>query len=127
TTSSKTTTNSNQEDTVRVETSLVVNDVLVLDIKGQPVNGLTAKDFEVTEDGTPQQVGMLSLGNNATVPRSIVLIIDYGCSQLPFLKASVAAAKTLIEKLKSSDHIAIVTDDVDLLIGFTNDKKKLKG
>jgi VWFA-related protein len=115
-----------QEDVVRVETSLVVSDVLVLDQRGQPVPGLTQNDFVVTEDGKPQQVGMFSRGDNVTVPRSIVLIIDYGCTQLPFLEASVEAAKNLVDKLGPRDSMAIVTDDVELLVNFTQDKRKLK-
>ena len=115
-----------EEDVVRVETSLVVSDVLVLDQRGQPVPGLTQKDFVVTEDGKPQEVGMFSLGDDAKVPRSMVLIIDYGCSQLPFLEASVEAAKDLVDKLGPGDSMAIVTDDVELLVNFTQDKRKLK-
>jgi VWFA-related protein len=117
---------SGQEDVIRVETSLVVSDVLVLDQRGQTVQGLTAKDFAVAEDGKPQKVSTFSLGDNATVPRSIVLIIDYSCSQLPFLEASIEAAKTLVAGLGPLDRMAIVTDDIELLVGFTNDKKKLK-
>src|SRR6266436_3542192 len=45
---------SGDRDVVRVETSLVVSDVLVLDQRGQPVHGLTQTDFVITEDGKPQ-------------------------------------------------------------------------
>ena len=114
------------DDVIRVETSLVVSDVLVLDQRGQTVQGLTAKDFVLTEDGKRQEVGTFSLGDNATVPRSIVLIIDYSCSQLPFLEASIEAAKTLVAGLGPLDRMAIVTDDIELLVGFTSDKGKLK-
>lgn len=118
--------NSNGEDVVRVETSLVVADVVVLDRQGRPVAGLTSNDFIVTEDGRPQPVGMFSLGDNATVPRSIVLIIDYSCSQLFFLKESIEAAKSMVDKLAPNDRMAIVTDDIELLANYTNNKKKLK-
>ena len=60
------------------------------------------------------------------VPRSIVLIIDYSGSQRPFIENSVAAAKTLVDRLKPNDHMAIVTDDVALLVDFTKEKRKLK-
>ena len=115
-----------REDVVKIETSLVASDVLVLDQRGQPVTGLMAKDFVITEDGQPQQVGMFSLGDNAAVQRSIVLIIDYSPSQFPYLQTSSAAARTLVDKLAPLDGMAIVTDDVELLVDFTNDKKKLK-
>ena len=118
--------NSTSDDVVRVETLLVQSDVLVLDSRGQPVQGLTADNFVVTEDGKPQQVGTFSLGDNLKVPRSIVLVVDYGCLQLPFVKASMTAAKSLVDKLSATDRMAIVTDDIELLIDFTNDKKKLK-
>lgn len=117
---------STSDDVVRVETLLVQSDVLVLDSRGQPVQGLTADNFVVTEDGKPQQVGTFSLGDNLKVPRSIVLVVDYGCLQLPFVRASMTAAKTLVDKLSATDRMAIVTDDIELLIDFTNDNKKLK-
>jgi VWFA-related protein len=114
-------------DVVRVETSLVVSDVLVLDRHGQPVQDLSQKDFVVSEDGKPQQVGMLSLGDDAKVQRSIVLIIDYSGSQFPFIHTSVEAAKTLVDKLSPRDTMAIVSDEIELLADFTSDKDKLKG
>jgi len=114
------------EDIVKVETSLVVSDVLVLDHRGQSVKGLTANDFVVTDEGKPQQVGMFSLGDNVTVPRSIVLIVDYSTSQFPFINTSIAAAKTLVDRIAPIDRMAIVTDDVKLLQDFTTDKTALK-
>jgi VWFA-related protein len=113
-------------DVVRVETSLVSSDVLVLDSKGNPVTGLTEKDFLISEDGQPQKVGMVTHGDDAKVARSIVLIIDYSSSQFPFIKTSIAAAKDLVDKLPPSDSMAIVTDDVELIQDFTSDKQKLK-
>jgi VWFA-related protein len=121
-----TTANADHDDVIRVETSLVVCDVLILDRHGQNVSGLTKDDFIVTEDATPQEVGVFSLGDSAQVGRAIVLLIDYSGSQLPFINTSIAAAKTLVDKLGPLDRMAIVTDDVELLLDFTTDKKKLK-
>lgn len=114
------------EDVVRVETNLVVADVLVLDKQGRAVKGLVREDFIVTEDGAPQQVGTFSLGGAANVPRSIVLVIDHSGSQFPYLKTSVEAAKTLVDKLGPRDRMAIVTDSVELLVDFTSDRALLK-
>jgi VWFA-related protein len=113
-------------DVVKVETSLVVGDVLVLDQRGNSVPGLTEKDFLITEEGKPEQVGMFSAGDNTNVPRSIVLVIDYSGSQFPFIGASVAAAKSLVDKLSPKDRMAIVTDRLDVLTDFTSDKQQLK-
>lgn len=115
-----------EDDVVRVETTLVVSDVLVLDKEWRPVLGLTREDFIVTEDGKPQEVGAFALGDDAKIGRSIVLIIDYSGSQLPFIETSVKAAKTLVDKLSPRDSMAIVTDDVELLVDFTRDKQLLK-
>ncbi len=114
------------EDVLRVETSLVLCDLLVLDARGNPVEGLTANDFEVSEDGTQQQIQVFARGDALDLPRSIVLIIDYSGSQFPYLHTSIDAAKTLIDKLSPRDQMAIVTDDVELLVEFTDDKTLLK-
>src|SRR6185369_1393616 len=63
---------------------------------------------------------------SAHLPRSIVLIFDRSDSQLAYIEASVEAAKKLVNKLAPTDEMAIVTDDIQLTIGFTKDKKKLK-
>jgi VWFA-related protein len=109
-----------------VETSLAVFEILAFDKKGRGVPGLGKSDFIVTEDGAPQEVASLSPGDGSTVPRSVILIIDYSVSQLPFIESSVAAAKALVDRLKPNDRMAIVTDDVALLAPFTRDKLKLK-
>lgn len=114
------------EDVVRIETTLVVADVLILDKQGRSIAGLKREDFVVREDDAPQSVGSFSRGDGGTAPRSIVLIIDYSGSQRPYINASVEAAKTLVDKLAPADRMAIVTDDVELLVDFTRDKTLLK-
>jgi VWFA-related protein len=117
---------SDSDTVIRVETSLAVFEILAFDKKGRGVPGLSKSDFIVTEDGAPQEVASLSPGDGSTVPRSVILIIDYSVSQLPFIESSVAAAKALVDRLKPNDRMAIVTDDVALLAPFTRDKLKLK-
>lgn len=114
------------DDVLKMETSLAIFDVLVSDAQGRPLTGLTKDDFVVSEDSTPQEVAAFSLGDGSTVPRSMVLIIDYSGSQLPYLQNSIEAAKKLVDKLTPRDRMAIVSDDVELLVEFTQDKGKLK-
>ncbi len=118
--------NGTDDDVITIETSLVTSDVLVTDRQGRPIRNLAATDFEVSEDGVPQQVGHFVLGNNASLPRSIVLIIDYSRSQFPYIADSIEAAKGFVDKLGQYDRMAIVTDDIELLVDFTNNKQELR-
>lgn len=115
-----------EDDVVRIETNLVTCSILVVDRKGNVVTGLTADDFSIAEDGVAQKVEHFLLGDNVSVPRTIVLIIDYSGSQFPFIRNSVDAAKLMVDKLTPRDRMAIVTDDIELLVDFTDDKVKLK-
>jgi VWFA-related protein len=117
---------SSDDDVIRIETTLVTSDVLVTDRQGRPVRDLEATDFVVSEEGVPQQIGHFVLGDNVNLSRSIVLIIDYSRSQFPYISDSIAAASVLVDKLGPYDRMAIVTDDIDLLVDFTNDKRALK-
>jgi VWFA-related protein len=114
------------DDVVRVDTDLVVSAVLVIDKEGKIVTGLKKEDFIVKEDEALQEVATLSLGNSKDLPRSIVLIIDYSGSQLPYIRTSIESAKMLVDKLNPKDRMAVVTDDVRLLVDFTSDKELLK-
>jgi VWFA-related protein len=116
----------NDEEIVRVETDLIINDVLVTNQKGNLIIGLQKDDFIVTEDGVPQRIEMFSPRETANVPRSMVLIIDCLAPQAPYLKNSIAAGKILVDKLAPSDKMALVTVDLKLRLDFTNDKALLK-
>ena len=114
------------DDVIRIETSLVVSDVLVTDKNGRPLRDLKPTDFVISEDGVPQQVGLFALGDSTNVSRSIVLIIDYSRSQFPYIADSIEAAKILVDELGPHDQMAIVSDDVEVLVGFTSNKRDLK-
>jgi len=48
-----------QQATFRSSTTLVVQTVTVVDAAGHPIEGLSAADFTVTEDGTPQALSFV--------------------------------------------------------------------
>ena len=116
----------NDGDVLRVDTTLVVNEIAVLDKNDRPVLGLDRGDFMICEDSEPQNIEIFASSADSAIPRSVVLIIDYSESELPYIETSIDAAKVLVDKLKISDQMALVTDDVHLLTGFTSDKTLLK-
>lgn len=116
---------SDNEETIRVETNLILNDVLVVN-NGQAITNLRAKDFIITEDGVEQKAELFSFGDSANLPRSIVLIINLRRMYAPDQKNSVKAAQNLIDKLAPQDKMAIVTTDLKLVLDFTSDKELLK-
>ena len=58
--------------TVSTGTQLVIETVAVTDKKGVPIEGLTAKDFTVSEDGTPQTIRIFDYQNLPTGPAASV-------------------------------------------------------
>ena len=57
-----------QPPTFRTSTRLVVQTISVKDADGKPVEGLTAKDFIVTEDGEPQTISFVEFQRLTTTP-----------------------------------------------------------
>src|SRR4051794_22250371 len=59
-----------QPFTVKVDTQLVIETVAVKDSAGKPIEGLTEKDFNITEDGVRQTISVLDFQrlNNAPLP-----------------------------------------------------------
>ena len=62
-------TNTQATPTFRSGTRLVVQTVTVKDKDGKPIEGLTAKDFVVTEDGQPQTVSFVEFQRLISTPR----------------------------------------------------------
>jgi VWFA-related protein len=61
----------NGTPTIRVSTQLVVETVVVKDKKGNPIHGLTAKDFTITEDGAPQTISFCELQELPETPSAL--------------------------------------------------------
>ena len=59
-----------QPFTLRVETQLVIETVTVKDSDGRPIEGLTARDFVITEDNVPQTLSVFDFQklNNTPLP-----------------------------------------------------------
>jgi Ca-activated chloride channel family protein len=81
-------------------------DALVTD-RGQPVLGLTPADFEVFDNGVPQQVDLVSYEQ---IPLNVVLALDMSGSvagdRLDHLRD---AGGILLSALKKDDQVALVT------------------
>lgn len=81
-------------------------DVLVTD-GGRPVPGLTAADFEVRDNGVPQQIGIVNIGD---VPVSVVLALDLSRSVSgPKLAALRRAGSSLLDALAPTDAAGLVS------------------
>src|SRR5436305_9977722 len=78
--------NTDADAAIKLKTLLVTFDVLVTDASHTHViEGLRKDDFVVTEDDHPQQVAAFALGSDTTLPRSIILLIDWSASQRPYI------------------------------------------
>lgn len=117
----------NDPTAIRIETELVIAEFDVRDRKAKRISGLNHADFKLEEDGVEHKIEIFSFGrSSAAISRSIILVIDYSQSQIPYIETSVEAAKVLVDLLEPHDRMAIVTDDVELVANFTNDKAILK-
>ena len=112
------------DDAIRVDTDVVVNDVLVFDKKGRPVEGLTSDAFAIYENGSSQDIALFS-HDDTTLPRFVILVIDHSISQLAYLEKSIDAAEILVNKLNANDQMAIITDDIEQIAAPTSDKRSL--
>ena len=93
-----------QQPTFRARTELVRVDALVTD-DGAPVTGLTARDFEVRDNGVPQRV--TAAGTVEAVQLGIVLDVS-GSMTGNRLEIARGATSTLLYQLTRGDRFAIV-------------------
>jgi Ca-activated chloride channel homolog len=107
------------------KTEAVRVDVLVTD-KGQPLLGLVPSDFEVRDNGVPQQVDLV---NFEEIPLNVTLALDMSDSvageRLDRLRA---AAGALLAGLKPKDRAALITLShiVQLGAGLTTDLESVR-
>ena len=93
--------------TLHVSTQLVLVDVSV-EVKktGKPILGLSAGDFEVAEDGKPQQV---SSASQDVLPLSLVFLFDLTDTVHPVIQHLADGAAEVLRHLRPQDEVAVMT------------------
>jgi len=99
---------SEETQVLKVDSRLVVVPVSVLDAAGEPVLGLKAPDFRISEENRRQTID--SVGNAENVPLEIVLLFDVSASsEAMFNFQRETASQFLRDVLRGEDRAAIFT------------------
>lgn len=99
--------------------------VVVTDKKGKFVPALSVADFEVLEDGAPQEIDFFT---SETTPVTLLLLLDASTSVRPSMDGIKEAASNFVSKLEEGDQAIIAdfnerirfsshfSDDIDRLV-----------
>ncbi len=116
-----------QDMTIRVHVQLVNIIATVRDSAGALTTDLTKEDFIVLDEGQPQEIRFFD--RQEGTPLAITLLIDSSGSTAKDLKFEQdSAAKFLHALVRHQDRVALYAfnQDVDEVVGFTNDPKRLE-
>ncbi|MGE5124792.1 MAG: VWA domain-containing protein [Betaproteobacteria bacterium] len=97
------------------ETSLVNIAVTVEDAHGRPIDGLTARDFVLSEEGRKQRIEMCArmgeAGGGRSTSLDVALLVDTSDSMLETLRRSQEAALRFLTTLPNAQEIIVVFFD----------------
>lgn len=114
------------EEIIRIDTELVNLNVRVVDRNGRPVNGLQQKEFQVLEDGKPQQIDFFS---KSEVPTNYGIVVDNSGSMRQLLEKVIEAGKVLVNTNRPADDTMIIRfvgrDKIEIQQQFTSNKADL--
>jgi len=115
-----------QPETVKVNVRLVNIFATVVDEHGAPLAGLKKEDFQILEDGEPQNVAVFDRESEA--PLSIVLAVDTSLSTRKDLKLELEAARRFLQSiLRPQDALSLYEfkETVRELTPFTSDLARI--
>lgn len=112
------------DDPIRVDSSLVRMNVGVVDQKGRPITSLGKSNFEVFEDGVKQEISRLE---PSSAPFSVVIMLDMSGSTLGFRQVIKQSAFRFIDALSPEDRVAVIEfyDKVNVRNDFTTDRNTI--
>ncbi len=115
----------NAGETIKIDTRLVSVPVIVSDRNGRYVPNLTAGDFTVLQDGSPQTIEFFATTEE---PLTIALLIDTSQSTRPVLDDIKDSAYSFVRLLNPLDRAMIVSFDYSthILSPLTSDQEKLR-
>lgn len=109
-----------ENDIVRVDTTLVTVPVSVVDRQGRFIPNLKKEDFELSENGVEQSIAYFE---PAEKPFTVALLLDTSASTHFHLSEIREAAIEFAKQLRPQDRVLVVAfnDEVLLLTEATND------
>jgi len=109
-----------EDDVVRVDTTLVTVPVSVLDRQGRFIPNLKREDFTISENGVDQSIAYFE---PAEKPFTVALLLDTSASTHFHLSEIREAAIEFAKQLRPQDRVLVVSfnDEVLLLTEATND------
>jgi Ca-activated chloride channel homolog len=112
------------DDPIRVDSSLVRLNVGVVDSRGRPILNLDRSNFEVYEDGVRQEIARLE---PSSAPFSVAILLDMSGSTLGFRQVIKQSAFRFIDALSPNDRVAVIEfyDKVNLRNDFTTDRGEI--
>lgn len=103
------------DDPIKVDTNLVVLNVVVTDAKGNHVPNLTAKDFKVFEDGVEQDItSEAAVFGAESTPFAAVILLDTSGSMEGRISLARSAAIKFLEGLRSDDVASVYNFDSEI-------------
>ena len=110
--------------TVKVDVPVVSLDAIVSDAKGALVNDLTKADFQILEDGIPQEIRFFS---PVSAPYNVFLLFDRSQSlqeHWPFMKKTV---NKFVQDLRPQDRVALGAFDESFTMaaGWTTERTRV--
>jgi VWFA-related protein len=114
-----------ENEVVRVETSLVTIPVSVMDRNGKFVANLRKEDFKVFEDNVEHEVAYFA---TVETPFTVALMIDMSGSTRNRLQEIQDAAMAFVDQLRADDSVMVIAfdDDIDVLCEATSDRRIIR-
>ncbi len=116
---------STDDETIKLDATLVNIPVLVSDRSGRYISQLSERDFVLYEDGVQQEVAFFG---SEEVPFNVALVLDMSPSVAGSVEDIHDAAIAFVRQLRSQDRVMVVSFDRDVqyLTDFTNDRGRLE-
>ena len=111
-------------DTLKIDTDLVTVPVIATDASGLYVPDLRQDDFRIAEDGVRQEIAFFG---TVSAPFHVILMLDTSASTQEKLRLIQKAAYAFVEQLQPADRVKVISfdDDVRDRNEFTNDRAVL--
>ncbi len=109
------------DDPIKVDTSVVRVNIGVADGRGRPITDLSQQNFQVFEDGERQSISRFEL---STAPFSVVMLLDMSGSTKSFRQNIKLSAARFLDALAPGDRVAVVEfySKIRMLNDFTTNR-----